>query len=140
MAVFARLSRAHVAASAAIETTLGRHGLKRGEFDLLASLRRAAPPFRLSPGELARAMVLSPAATTHRLQRLEDRGLVIRSSHPDDARHGVVELSQAGKALVDEAVTDHVATLDALLSGLAPPDRDRLAALLATVEEGAAGR
>ena len=82
-------------------------------------------------------MVLSPAATTHRLQRLQDRGLVTRSAHPDDARHGVVALTDAGRVLVDEAVTDHVATLDALLAGLTPGERDRLAALLAAVEEGA---
>ena len=82
MAVFARLTRAHLAATRAIEATLGRHGLNRGEFDLLASLRRSSSPYRLSPGDLARAMVLSPAATTNRLQRLEERGLVIRRPDP----------------------------------------------------------
>lgn len=137
MALFARLTRAHLAASRAIDRTLGRHGLKRGEFDLLASLRRASAPFRLSPGELARAMVLSPAATTHRIQLLEERGLVVRRPDPADGRFGVVELTEAGRALVDTAVTDHVATLDRLLADVAPAERARLTGALAAVERGA---
>jgi DNA-binding MarR family transcriptional regulator len=139
MALFARLTRAHLAASRAIDAALDRHGLKRGEFDVLASLRRAAAPFRLSPGDLARAMVLSPAATTHRIQRLEERGLVARTPDPADGRFGVVELTEAGRQLVDAAVTDHVANLDRLLADLPAGDRPRLTAMLASVERVADG-
>lgn len=139
MAVFARLSRAHVAASAAIDATLARYGIKRGEFDVLASLRRSSAPFRLSPGELARAMVLSPAAMTNRLQRLEERGLVSRGQRADDARHGVVQLTDAGRELVDAAVTDHVATLDRMLAEVPAGQRGALAGALAAVERAAAG-
>jgi DNA-binding MarR family transcriptional regulator len=139
MALFARLTRAHLAASRAIDATLARHGLKRGEFDVLASLRRAAEPFRLSPGELATAMVLSPAATTHRIQQLEARGLVVRRPDPADGRFGVVELTGAGRRLVDAAVEDHVATLDRLADALSPADRELLTGLLAAVEEAADG-
>ncbi|MGY1826637.1 MULTISPECIES: MarR family winged helix-turn-helix transcriptional regulator [unclassified Blastococcus] len=139
MAVFARLTRAHVAASRAIEATLGGHGLNRGEFDVLASLRRSSAPYRLSPGDLARALVLSPAAMTNRLQRLEERGLVVRRPDPEDGRYGVVELTAAGKALVDQAVTDHVATLDRLLADLPGADRPTFTAALASVERNAAG-
>ena len=139
MALFARLTRAHLAASRAIDATLDGHGLKRGEFDVLASLRRAAAPFRLSPGDLARGMVLSPAATTHRIQRLEERGLVVRTPDPSDGRFGVVELTEAGRQLVDAAVTDHVANLDRLLSDLPSGDRSRLTAMLASVERLADG-
>jgi DNA-binding MarR family transcriptional regulator len=138
MALFARLSRAHVAASGVIEATLGRHGLKRGEFDLLASLRRSTAPYRLSPGALASAMVLSPAATTHRIQRLEGRGLVTRRPNPDDGRLGVVELTDAGRELVDVATADHVATLDRLVSDLPERERAALTAMLAAVERNAA--
>lgn len=138
MALFARLTRAQAAASRAIDATLGRHGLKRGEFDLLASLRRSSAPFRLSPGDLARAMVLSPAATTHRMQRLEERGLVLRRPDPVDGRYGVVELTGAGRELVDAAVADHVATLDRLLADLPKADRQGFTATLAAVERNAA--
>ena len=59
MAVFARLSRAHAAASEAIDGTLAGFGINRGEFDVLASLRRSGEPFELSAGALAQAVVLS---------------------------------------------------------------------------------
>ena len=137
MALFARLTRAHLAASRAIDDTLGRHGLKRGEFDMLASLRRSSAPYRLSPGDLARGMVLSPAATTNRIQRLEERGLVIRRPDPDDGRFGVVELTDAGRRVVDAAVTDHVATLDGMVAELPEGDRSRFTAMLAAVERAA---
>lgn len=139
MALFARLTRAHLAASRAIDATLDGYGLKRGEFDVLASLRRSAAPFRLSPGDLARGMVLSPAATTHRIQRLEERGLVVRTPDPSDGRFGVVELTEAGRQLVDAAVTDHVDNLDRLLAEIPPQDRSRLTAMLASVERLAGG-
>jgi DNA-binding MarR family transcriptional regulator len=82
-------------------------------------------------------MVLSPAATTNRLQRLEERGLVVRRPDPADGRFGVVELTAAGKALVDDAVTDHVATLDRLLTELPGADRATFTAMLAAVERNA---
>jgi DNA-binding MarR family transcriptional regulator len=137
MALFARLTRAQLAASAAIDRTLSGHGLKRGEFDVLATLRRAAAPHRLQPGELARAMVLSPAATTHRVQRLQERGLVHRSPDPEDGRLGVVELTPAGLQLVEAAVTDHVATLDRMLADVPVAQREALTAALAAVERSA---
>ena len=82
-------------------------------------------------------MVLSPAATTHRIQQLETRGLVVRRPDPEDGRFGVVALTRAGRALVDAAVGDHVATLDRLAGDLSPADRNRLTALLSAVERAA---
>jgi DNA-binding MarR family transcriptional regulator len=83
-------------------------------------------------------MVLSPAATTHRIQRLEGRGLVTRRPNPDDGRLGVVELTDAGRELVDAAAADHVATLDRLVSDLPERERAALTAMLAAVERNAA--
>jgi hypothetical protein len=37
-------------------------GLGQGEFDVLATLRRAVEPFRLSPTDLARSMLLTTGA------------------------------------------------------------------------------
>jgi DNA-binding MarR family transcriptional regulator len=82
-------------------------------------------------------MVLSPAATTHRIQRLEERGLVVRRPDPADGRYGVVELTDSGRQLVDAAVTDHVRTLDRLLSDLPTAERDTFTGTLAAVERSA---
>lgn len=55
---------------------------------------------------------------TNRLDRLEERELVVRAPHPEDRRSVLVQLTPAGRALVDDAVTAHVAKERALLSGL----------------------
>ena len=134
MVVLAGLTRAHVAATVAIEHTLREFGINRGEFDVLASLRRAGEPHRLSPGELAAAMVLSPSAMTNRLERLAGRGLVERRADPADGRHGIVTLTSQGRALVDRAVEAHVDTLDGVLAPLSPRDRATLGRLLAKLD------
>ena len=136
MAVFARLTRAHASAGEGIETTLARFGINRGEFDVLASLRRSGEPFELSAGALAQAVVLSPSAMTNRLKRLEEHGLVTRRPDPANGRVVLVALTAAGRRLVDKAVVAHVATLDRLLSGFRKREVRSLSALLARLESG----
>ena len=77
--------------------------------------------------------MLSPAAMTNRLDRLEARGLVHRRPDPDDGRAVRVRLTEAGRASADAAVADLVDRERALLVGLPEQDRDRLAALLRAV-------
>ena len=134
MAVFARLSRAQASAGEPIEATLAGFGINRGEFDVLASLRRSGKPFELSAGALAQAVVLSPSAMTNRLKRLEEHGLVTRRPDPANGRVVLVALTSAGRRLVDEAVVAHVATLNGLLSGFRPREVRSMSELLARLE------
>ncbi|HEV7196187.1 MAG TPA: MarR family transcriptional regulator [Pedococcus sp.] len=134
MALFARLSRAQASAGEAIEATLARFGINRGEFDVLASLRRSGEPFELSAGALAAAVVLSPSAMTNRLKRLEEHGLVTRRPDPGNGRVVLVALTSSGRGLVDKAVVAHVATLDGLLSGFSAREVRAMSGLLARLE------
>src|ERR1700694_2395656 len=69
MGVFGRLIHlAHVWA-ATIEKVFVQHGLGGGEFDVLAALRRAGPPYTLIPSELATLLMMSRAGMTNRLDR-----------------------------------------------------------------------
>ncbi|WP_322097743.1 MarR family winged helix-turn-helix transcriptional regulator [Nakamurella alba] len=131
MALFGRLTRADTLARAAIEENLARFGLQRGEYDVLATLRRSGAPHLLSAGRLAAAMLLSPAATTHRLDKLERAGLVERRPDPDDGRGTLAGLTPAGLALVDRATDGHLAGLVDLQGGLTPAQRRELDRLLA---------
>lgn len=124
MAVFGRLGRLAAIATARISGRLGDFGLAIGEFDVLASLRRAGAPHALPPSTMARMMMLSPAAMTNRLDRLEGRGLLTRVPNPDDRRSVLVRLTAAGRDLVDRAVAAHVANERDLLAAL---DDDELA-------------
>jgi len=140
MAVLGRLGRLAGLVGPAIGAVLARHGLTTGEFDVLAALRRAGEPFTLTPGELARSMMLSPAATTHRLDRLEAAGLVGRALDPGNRRSMRVTLTGRGREVVDRAVTDHVANEERLLAALSPDDVAELDRLLRALLAGPAAR
>ena len=108
-------------------------GLEAYEFDVLTALRRAGPPYELTPGRLLRETLVGSGTMTNRLDRLEARGLVRRRPDPDDGRAVRVRLTDAGRARADAAVADLLDRERALLAGLPERDRDRLAALLRAV-------
>jgi MarR family transcriptional regulator, organic hydroperoxide resistance regulator len=68
----------------------------------LAALRqlRDGP---VSAGQLGRQIGLSPASTTHLVDRLEARDLVARSRRQDDRRAVDVRLTPAGRQVLDES-------------------------------------
>jgi len=112
-----------------IEAAFAEVGLSAGEFDVLASLMHAAG--RTSkPSVLARTGMLSPAGMTHRLDLLEQAGLVERRSDPEDRRSTLVVLTTAGEAKAIEAARAHVAAEAELLDALDPHDRAELRRLL----------
>ena len=102
--VSARLGRLGRHIAVREEDVFGRFGLNRGEVGMLATLRTAGPPHRLSPTRLGKGLMLSSAGVTSRLDRLERRGLLRRTPDPDDRRGVIVELTDGGKELWDTTV------------------------------------
>jgi DNA-binding MarR family transcriptional regulator len=131
MATFTRLWRAARVADEEIQRVLGDHGLEPGWFDVLATLRRAGAPHRLSAGTLARGLVMTTGGMTKRLDRLESAGYVERSPDPHDRRGVLVSLTGKGLRVVDRAVEDHVRNESALLEALSDRERRALNAALA---------
>lgn len=131
--IIGRLSRATRAIESRLAEVYDELGLSDGEFDVLVTLRRNGPPFRLSPGQLARETMLTSGGTTKRLDRLEAAGLIRRSPDPSDGRGRTVELTREGVALMDAGMPRHVANEERVLAGLSSSERDQLAALLRTL-------
>ena len=130
MAVFGRIYRLARLAGDEVERAYAAYGIGRPEFDVLATLRRSGAPHQLSPGALSASMMLSSGGTTARLDRLERAGLVRRSPDPGDRRGVLVRLTDAGLALIDEAVAAGLSRQQELLAHL-PRDRQaELSALL----------
>ncbi|MEJ2138655.1 MAG: MarR family transcriptional regulator [Gammaproteobacteria bacterium] len=98
-------------------------GLKMWEYDVLSALRRQGAPFQMPATELARESLLSSGAMTNRIDRLEDRGLVEREPDPDDRRGVLVELTEAGRALVDKAIEARLGVANAQLANLTGRER-----------------
>jgi DNA-binding MarR family transcriptional regulator len=110
--------------------TMARLGVDAATRDLLSTLRRAGPPYRLSPTEIARRTLISPGAISQRLTRAEHQGLVSRHKAGPDGRHVTVELTPRGHDLVERTVDDLLRHEEELLAGLAPGDREELTRLL----------
>jgi DNA-binding MarR family transcriptional regulator len=127
MAVIGRLSRLSRLIEAELRRTFSAHGLDPASFDVLATLRRSGPTHRLTPAQLMRAAMVTSGAITQRLDRLEARGLVIRTPSELDGRAVNVVLTDNGRALIDQALPDHVDTENRLLGALTRTDRDALA-------------
>ena len=128
--VIGRISRLSRLLEKSIEETFASFGLGRGGFDVLAALRRAGEPYRLSPTELYNSLLISSGAMTNRIDRLEQIGLVERTPDPDDRRGVSVGLTPEGKKLIDVAVEQHYANERRLLRGLSVDERDALSQLL----------
>ncbi|MCX4811114.1 MarR family transcriptional regulator [Streptomyces sp. NBC_01239] len=130
MEVFGRIFRLARAMGDRMEKAYVPHGISRGEFDVLATLRRADEPYTLSPRELSATLMLTTGGMTGRLDKLERAGLLRRSPDPHDRRGLQVTLTEKGLALIDAAVGSGLATQTAALSGLDGEEADQLAGLL----------
>jgi DNA-binding MarR family transcriptional regulator len=101
-----------------LETFFAPFDLTPSGFDVLATLRRSAPPEGLPFSRLSALMAITPPAVTKRVDLLAVRGLVERQAHPDDRRTVLVRLTDSGRDLVDRVLTLHVANEERLLQGL----------------------
>lgn len=130
MGPLGRLARLRTHLSREIDSVLSAHGLNSSTFDVLATLRRSGEPFRLSPSDLMATMMVTSGTMTNRIDQLEKQGLVERLPNPDDRRGLIVALTPKGRALVDEAVTAHVANQERLMAALTVEERNALDTLL----------
>jgi DNA-binding MarR family transcriptional regulator len=129
-AVVGRINLLSQLLTAELERNFARFGITGGLFDVLASLRRAGAPFRLSPTRLFQQLLLSSGGMTHRLDRLEQAGLVERLPDPEDRRALQIGLTSKGLALIDEAIETHLACEEKLIAVLDAAERECLAGLL----------
>jgi DNA-binding MarR family transcriptional regulator len=144
--VIGRISRASRRLERVLARNFARFGLTNASYDVLASLRRAGPPYRLSPTQLYHSLMISSGTMTNRIDQLERAGLVTRLPDPTDRRGVMVELTPQGRELVDAVVEAHAATELGLVSVLTDEEKECLSAtlrkLLLTLErdEGETGR
>ena len=128
--IIGRLHRLAGYLTAELLTVYERHGLGEGEFDVLATLRRAGTPYERAPGELAEHTMVTTGAMTKRLDRLVEAGLVERRTAEDDGRRRIVALTPAGLALIDAAFAEHMDNERRLVDDLSAGDREALEGIL----------
>jgi DNA-binding MarR family transcriptional regulator len=130
MEVLSRVSRVSRQLDVARRSAFADHDIEQWEFDVLAALRRAGPPYQLSPGRLLRETLVTSGTMTNRVDRLEGRGLVERLPDPRDRRGVLVRLTARGRETVDGALAGLLELERPLLGALGDEERDQLAGLL----------
>lgn len=133
MAVCGEIWRAGERLRQGILANMSAYGLDFAGSDVILTLRRQGRGKTLSPSALAKDMMLSTSAMTNRLDRLEKRGLIVRTTDPKDRRGLNVALSDEGFALADDMLDSHVTTEEGMLGKLTGEERDMIRVLLAKI-------
>ncbi len=125
--IISRLFRIYAHLDREASEIFERHGITRGEADVLSSLYRLGES--LAPTELAAALLCSPGAMTNRLNNLERAGLIRRVVVPTDKRSYNISLTPEGKRLIVAALADRKAAHSDLIP-LSRKEREQLIPLL----------
>lgn len=134
--IYGPISRIQSDVTARIDKLLAPYKLVRGTFDVLTALRRAGAPFRLSPKQLTRHLVLSGAGLNGRLNILERHGYIARLPEPADRRTLRIQLTTSGQRIVNK-MTPRLFDLQwGILSGFEARERKQFADLLLRMAEG----
>jgi len=130
MAILGRARWITLTARPPIEDLFKSYGLDSGEADVLFTLLRSGPPYRLRPTELFRSLMISSGGLTDRLNRLAKAGLIRRAAAEGDGRSLPVELTDEGILRAKAAFRDDMAIEAAMLAGLTEEEQRELARLL----------
>jgi DNA-binding MarR family transcriptional regulator len=106
-----------------LAATARAHGITLGDWETLSALRRAGPPYVVSPGRLARDLGVTSGTMSVRLDRLLHAGLIHPVTRGTDGREKPVRLTPAGyrtwRTATDARTRREAAVIGGALSGTA---------------------
>lgn len=130
------LSRAHASISAHAVAHAADHGLSLTEFAILEALFHRG---RMVLGEIQRRILVSSGGITFLVDRLAEKGLVVRQECPEDRRAKYVSLTREGTRFIRELFPSHAQVLAEAMKGLTQAEQQDAAGLLRTLGKTAAG-
>jgi len=130
------LMRCHRAVSKIAERSIQGTGLSLTDFAALEALLHKGPQ---TITEIQSRVPLASGSMTAAIDRLEERGLIRRTSSPGDRRAKVLKLTPAGKRAAETAYRRHAAELEAAMTVLSPIEKQELRAILKKLGLFAAG-
>ncbi|RTL67951.1 MAG: MarR family transcriptional regulator [Pseudonocardiaceae bacterium] len=89
----------------------------------------------LPAGEIAGRLLVTTASMTTVLDTLERRDLIVRNPDPHDRRRVLIEITPAGRDLIDQVLPEIAALQTAACASLSETRRDELIDLLTTFHE-----
>src|SRR5579862_8924462 len=114
------MARAYDSMVTYIEGSITAQGLGISDFMVLEVLLHKGP---LTISAIGEKVLLASASMTSAIDRLEKRGLVMRRSCSSDRRIRIVELTDCGKAFIEEIYARHVKDLEAVSDELSDEER-----------------
>lgn len=111
-----------------------QHGLTEAQFNVLFALKYKGRD--LTQSDLSRRLVVTRASITSVLDRLEQKKLVERVAVPENRRIYLVELTRAGRTLVDAVEPRYREAIHGALQGLSDRACTQLVGLLDRVRDG----
>ncbi|MFJ6380496.1 MarR family winged helix-turn-helix transcriptional regulator [Kitasatospora sp. NPDC092039] len=105
-------------------------GITSAEWEVLKALVVSGSPYRLGPGELAKRLGLTPAAMTHRIDRMVADGLVTRDRDETNRVRVIIELTETGRDKWLESMRMAAVFEEELLQDVVGEERTALCATL----------
>jgi MarR family 2-MHQ and catechol resistance regulon transcriptional repressor len=112
------------------------HGLTHAQFDIIATLGNTTG---MSYKELGERTLITKGTLTGVIERLEQKGLVLRERSPDDKRSFFVRLSPAGEKAFRDVFPQVIAHGKQLFNDYSDAEFDALEAALRTLRERIGG-
>jgi MarR family 2-MHQ and catechol resistance regulon transcriptional repressor len=130
------LMRCHRALSKIAERSIQETGLCLTDFAALEALLHKGSQ---TITEIQSRVPLASGSMTAAVDRLEERGLIRRTSAPGDRRVKVLKLTPTGRRVAETAYGRHAAELESVMTVLNPTERHELRASLKKLGLFAAG-
>ena len=130
------LSRAHASISSHAVAHAADHGLSLTEFAILEALYHRG---RMVLGEIQRRILVSSGGITFLVDRLVEKGLVVRQECQEDRRAKFVALTREGTRLIRDLFPSHARTLAKAMRGLTEAEQEEAITMLRTLGLAAAG-
>lgn len=115
---------------------LAEHGLTPTQLGVLEAILHKGP---LTQRELGRKVLTSAGNMTDVIGKLERRNLITRCHPEADRRSLLVDLTPAGRALIERVFPVHAQDIAEAMAGLSAAELDRLGQLLRKLGMAAAG-
>lgn len=121
------LTRCHHALSQIAERSIEGAGLCLTDFAALEALLHKGP---LTITEIQAKVLLASGSMTAAVDRLEKKGLLVRSAVASDRRAKLLELTPEGRRIAEAAFRHHSAELESAMAVLNRNEKQQLYALL----------
>jgi MarR family 2-MHQ and catechol resistance regulon transcriptional repressor len=121
------LWKAGRAVEAQAQRSIARFSMVQSDFGVLEALLHRGP---LSAKQLGAKVLLTSGSVTAAIDRLAARGLVRREDDAHDRRACIVQLTAAGRRLIERAFAQHRTEMEEALEGFSVEERRALLPLL----------